>query len=269
MWSFALALFFILPSFAGLEKLELKNLDFNYVQPYGKGEFEKLNFGVSVKNGTYSGEVFWRENSFEVQSAYMNFEWLDPIAFFHTMKSLSTDKLNLVLGKSSHELKGLALKFVEEKGKELTFEKFKIQCLGHSTQKELIDRLKGDCRENMLAIIDHMILPFDFLVAIADQLPEIPEETDQDMTAHDFYLNMAKGDFYSFVRIKYLVKAYLKIWGHMDFEDEGNTIAIKVSTIKYGVLPVTGLVMGELARRLKHPRVEITPPWIRIKLGAK
>lgn len=270
MWSLALVLLFSLSAFADLQKLDVKNLNLNYTNPYGKGEFEKISVGVSLKETTaYSAEIFRRENSFEILSPFANFEWLDPIKFVHNIQKLSTENFNLSMGKSKHELEGTSLKFVEEKGKELSFDQFKISCQGNSSQKEVVDRLKADCREKMEAAIDHMILPFDFITAIADQLPEMPAETDQDLPAHDFYLNMEKGDFYSFVRIKYVVKAYLRIWGHLDFEDNGQTVAIKVSTIKYGVLPVTNLVMGELSRRVKHPRLTIDPPWIRIKLGNK
>lgn len=269
MWSLALILFFSFSSFAGLQKLDVKNLNLNYSNPYGQGDFEKINVGVSLKEATYSAEIFRRDNSFEIISPFANFEWHEPIRFIHNIQKLSTSNFNLSMGKLKHELEGTSLTFVEEKGRELSFEQFKINCQGGSSAKEVVDRLKADCREKMEATISHMLLPFDFITIIADQLPEVPAETDQDLPAHDFYLNMAKGDFYSFVRVKYVVKAYLRVWGHMDFEDEGKTLAIKVSSIKYGVLPVTTLVMGELARRLKHPRIEITPPWIRIKLGNK
>jgi len=37
--------------------------------------------------------------------------------------------------------------------------------------------------------------------------------------------------------------------------------------IKFGILPVTSLVMDALRRQVQHPRVSINPPWIRIQLG--
>ena len=268
MWSLFIILFFSATSMADLQKLEVKNLNLNYITPYGSGEFEKVSVGVSLLDeSSYSAEIFRREKSFEILSPFANFEWLDPIAFIHNIQKLNTQSFNLDIGKSEHLMSGTSLKFVEEKGQELSFEKFRLSCQGSAVDTELTDRIKSDCREKMEALIDQMILPFDFLTVIADQLPEIPADADADIPAHDFYLNMVKGDFYSFVRIKYVVRSYLRVWGHLDFEDNGQTIAIKVSSIKYGVLPVTNLVMGELSRRLKHPRISITPPWIRIKIG--
>lgn len=254
-------------AFAGLDKIQIKNLDLNYLYPTGSGLVEKVSVGVRLKNQAYPVELHRRENSFEVLSPFVDFQWVDPIAFFHNMQSASTEKLNLNIDRKEHYLKGELLKIKGEKTGDFVFVKYDLKCLGPSMAINPIDRLKMDCLEKMEASISRMELPFEFLTEIAAQLPDIETETDGDIPANDFFLSMTKGDFFSYLRIKYGVRAYLKIWGYSQYENNGKIFAIRVDSIKFGVLPVTTLVMNELRRQVQHPKIKIDPPWIRIQIG--
>jgi hypothetical protein len=197
----------------------------------------------------------------------VDFQWLKPIEFVHNMLSAETKKLNLKVDTGDHFARGESLKITGEKTGEFVFLKYDVSCAGPSVAEKPVERLKTDCLEKMNAAVSHMELPFQFLKDIAEQLPDIATETQGDIPANDFYLIVKKGDFSSYLRIKYVVAAYLKIWGHAQFENDGKTFAIRVDSIKYGILPVTTLVMNELRRQINHPDVTITPPWIRINLG--
>jgi hypothetical protein len=260
-------LIFFSTAFAGLDKIQIKNLDLNYVYPSGTGMVEKVSVGVRFKNQAYPLELHRRDNSFDVVSPFVDFQWVDPIAFFHNMQSASTEKLSLNIDREEHYLRGELLKIKGEKTGDFVFSRYDLKCFGPSVALDPVERLKTDCMEKMEASISHMELPFEFLTEIAAQLPDIETETDGDIPAHDFFLSMSKGDFFSYLRIKYGVRAYLKIWGHSQFEDSGKIFAIRVDSIKFGILPVTTLVMNELRRQVQHPKIKIDPPWIRIQIG--
>jgi hypothetical protein len=262
-----LIILFVTPAFAALDKIQIKNLDFNYVYPQGTGEVEKVSIGIALKQQTYPVQVYRRDNSFEVLSTFIDFEWQNPIPFFHNLKSAATEKLDLKVDKKEHHLRGEGLKATGEKTGDFILGKFDFACSGTSLADKPIDRLKADCLDKMEASVSHMELPFKFLTEIASQLPDVATETDDNIPANDFFLSVMKGDFYSYLRIKYVVKAYLKIWGHGQFENNKKTFAIRVDSIKFGVLPVTTLVMTVLRNRVYHPRITINPPWIRIQLG--
>jgi hypothetical protein len=131
------------------------------------------------------------------------------------------------------------------------------------------ERIKSDCLENMEATIAHIELPLPFVLAIASELPDVSSENQNDIPANDFSLSISQGAFYSHLKIKLGVRAYLKLWGHAQFEQQGKVLAIRMDTIRFGILPVTDLVMGLLSRQIQNPKVTVTPPWIRIQLGQK
>lgn len=257
------------PAFAALDKIQIKNLHFDYSLPLGIGDVEKVSVGISLQKQSYPIEVRREENSFDISSKFVDFQWINPIPFAHNIQKGSTKGLNLKIDRLNHSLVGEDLRFTGEKSGEFVFKKFDLNCQGSSLAALPIDRLKADCLEKMHAAISNMELPFEFLNTIASQLPDIPTETDGDIPANDFALSIKQGDFFSYLRIKYVVRAYLKFWGHVQYEDEGRTLAIRMDQIKYGVLPVTTLVMNELRRQINNPNVTVTPPWIKIKLDNK
>ncbi len=269
MSTLLLSFLLILPAFSVIEKIQVKNLDLDYLTPNGSGTFEKLNIGMglppTLQGDTYPVSVYWREKSFLVMSPFADFEWLNPYNFIHAFKSLGTEKFNLDIGKKEHELTTVKLKFVSEKNDEFVFEDLSIKCAGENKEESLILKIKEDCTNQMQVVIKHMQIPGQFLKTIAEKLPEAPAETE--FPANDFYLDLSQGHFYSYVKIKFVLPAYLKIWGFAQFEDSGKTIAIKVDEIRYGLIPVTSIVMTELKKLIKNPRVTIDPPWVRIKIG--
>lgn len=264
-----LILVFIAPAFANLDSIHIKNLDLNYVYPEGQGEFEKLSIGVELSKQTYPVQIYRREKTFDIISPFVDFQWLNPITFVHNAQKVSTTKLNLNINRGEQYARGESLSFVGEKTGEILLNKYDFTCVGTSVAKDPVVRLQEDCLNKMDATVSHMELPFEFLTTLASQLPDVPTESEAEMPAHDFSLTLNQGDFYSYVRIKYVVRAYLKIWGHTQMENNGSTLAIRVDQIKYGILPVTTLVMNELRRQVRSPNVTIDPPWIRIKLGTK
>jgi len=256
-------------AYAGLERMKVSGLNLNYIYPEGTGEIEKLTIGagVSFRQKSYPLAIYRREDSFDVVSEIMDIQWIHPFAFAHNLKAASVEQLNLKIDRGEHKLEANSFKFTGEQTGEFIFDNSHVTCQGSSTEKNPISRMKSDCLEKMEAVVEHMDLPFNILKSIADQLPEnVPDEVN--LPANDFSLLINKGDFFSYVRIKLIVKAYLRVWGHSQFEDQGKTLAIRLDQVKYGVIPVTTIVMNELSRHLKHPNVRISPPWIRIKLGS-
>lgn len=266
---FILALLLVSSAFATLEKISIQNLNVEYTYPYGTGEFEKLSLGVELIPAKYPVEFFRRDASYEIVSPFVTFEYLNPTPFIHNIQNLSAKGLNLDLNYKNSSVKVGSIHFKGEKTGEVVLDKLDFSCAGSSVMKDPIDRLKEDCVEKMSAKGTHMVLPFDVIKAIEKELPDEETEIATEMPADDFSLTMTKGDFYSYLRIKILIRAYLKIWGQVQYEDAGKTTAIRIDTIKFGILPVTALVMNILRRELSSETVIIDPPWIRIKSVGK
>lgn len=266
---FLLLLIFVSTAFAALDRIQIKSLNLDYTLPMGSGDVEKVSVGVSLQKKAYPVEVRREENSFDVFSQFVDFKWLNPTPFVHNIQKGSIQGLYFKIDRQDHSLFGEDLHFKGEKSGEFLFQKYELKCQGSSLATHPINRLKTDCLEKMQGTISHMELPFEFLNTIASQLPDIPTETDGDIPANDFLLNIKQGEFFSYLRIKYIVRAYLKFWGHVQFENEGSTLAIRMDQIKYGALPVTTLVMNELRRQISHPNISVNPPWIKIQLGNK
>ena len=76
---FILIILIISPVFAGLEKIQIQNLDFNYQHPFGTGVVEKVSVGVSIKSQVnYPIEIHRKDDSFEVTSPFVDFQWMNP-----------------------------------------------------------------------------------------------------------------------------------------------------------------------------------------------
>ena len=81
-------LFLVLPLFAGVEKISLKNLDLEYESIYGQGTFEKFGIGIGMSSLTEAQEflIYKRENSFDLTIGHIDFEWVRPIPFVFDLK---------------------------------------------------------------------------------------------------------------------------------------------------------------------------------------
>ena len=264
---FLIFLVIISPAFATLDNIQIKNFDFNYVSPQGHGEVEKVSIGINLLEETYPVEIFRRDQSLDVLSPFVDFQWANPIEFFHNMKRASARKLNLKVDRKNHFLRGELVKIAGETTEELVFENFDLNCTGQSVAMDPAERIKSDCLENMVATISHIELPLPFVLAIASELPDVSGENENDMPANDFSLAISQGDFFSHMKIKLGVRAYLKLWGHTQFEQDGKVLAIRMDSIRFGIFPVTDLVMDLLARQIQNPKVTVRPPWIRIQIG--
>ena len=263
------AFLLICSAHASLQKIQIKNLDLSYTYPYGAGQMEKLSLGINTNKAlpTYPLEIFRREKTMEINSPFVDFEWLDPLTFVMNMQTATIEKLNMDLNFKASSVTAQTLKVALHPEKEFIFTQFSLNCQGPSTQGDPIARLKEDCLESLTAKATQMELPFEVVKSISAELPDEPTELDLDMPANDFSLSIDKGDFSSYVRIKYVFRAYLKLWGHMQYEEGGKVLAVRVDSVKFGILPVTTLVMNQLRRQVHSPKVTIDPPWIRIKIG--
>lgn len=259
-----LIMLFVSSAWAKLETIQIKNLDLQYLAPYGSGELEKLSLGISlVEAPRYPVEIFRRDNSFEITSPFVTFEWLRPYPFVHNMKEISVKTFFLLLGEKEHHMKGENLVLTMENGLNLVLNQFDFNCAGPSVFLDPIERIKEDCIQNLSAQAKKIELPFDIVKSVSNAMPD--EDTDAlDMPADDFSLSIDKGQFSGSLKIKILFKAYLKFRGFIHHDLPSGTTAIRMDSVKFGVLPVTSIVFKVLKEQIKDPRIKIDPPWIRI-----
>ncbi len=262
-----LMVFLSTSSFAGFEKLSAQNLNFEYGAPYGKGTIEKVGLGYSLKNGAapYEVSIEKTHNSFEMTSDFLDFSWMNPYKFFYNMEKFDTQRTSFGLGGSSHFIESEQMLFVPEgRGKYLA-QKLLAKCEGSSSGEFKI-RVMEDCKTKLDVSIKRVEVPADFILyKILYELPQIPGEFD--IPGDNFILSSRDGKFNMQLYIKYYVYAGLRAHGHFQYEDNHQTLAIKVNQIKFGFFNVTGFVMGRLQEVIKNPDIKIDPPWIRINIG--
>lgn len=254
---------FVLPTFAGLETLKIKNLSTEYASPSGTGEMDKIEIDLSKTERTPFSLVR-HDDAIIIQTAMMDFTWSRPEAFFLEIKKFGAIGLNVQLAKGESFLTGQGLELTTGKDEFYSLTGMNVNCRGSSTERDPLMRFVYDCEEKAEVVVNKLELPFDLLDQVASRLPPIPD--DAEMPADDLKISIYKGDIFATLKIKYMVRATVKIWGHFQFENDRKVAALRVDQVKFGILTVTNLVMNELRRQINHPNVTIDPPWIRIKL---
>jgi hypothetical protein len=266
MYLCLISLLLITSAFASLEKLTIKNLDLQYALPHGKGVVDKVLIGLKgMDDGPYPVEINRTSSSFEIISPLVELTWLDPQKFFLNLGAIQTEKLNLSVGKFEHNLDAHHLSFQPEKKGFFDFQEIALACSGHSTQLDLGQRLMEDCQNKLTASVKKLELPLDsILVQMTSELPKVLMD---DVPGSDLTINIDQGQFNLGIRVKYYITARLTAFGQVAVEEQTKTLVIKIDKIKYGILPITNWAMGQIARRVQNPSIEIKPPYIRIKLG--
>lgn len=263
-------LFAIAPAWASLETFFVKNLDLEYTLPQGSGVLEKLAVGISKTEPTQNTlpvEIFRRDDAFDVISPYVTFQWLRPYKVIHNLEKISTKSLNLTLGKGEHLLQAQDLKVSPDGEKYFVLKKLAAACAGVASDHDPIERVMKDCREKMDMSIEHLDIPTTFFTDLVELTDEKPVAPEMDLPANDFGLTLNQGDLFAYVQVKFVVRAYIRTWGHLQYEDQGRTLAIRVDKVSFGAIPITNLFLSELRRRVSSERVKIDPPWIRVNLG--
>lgn len=247
-------------AFAGLRHLGVKNMSLEYTSPKGVGSVEKLDIGLS-KTLNHPVEVLRVEDTFVVKTPMLDFHWIEPWKFLLDVEKLSLNQANVWAGKGKHEF-SVANAKVTFKG-EFALRNATGLCEGTSEERDLELQVLEDCREKMIFEADRLDVPLDFvLVDVLARLP-MPEEEEP---LKNLTFRMNHGDFYMYFYPSNIFKAGLRTWGALHYEDEMKTMVVRVDLIKFGVIPVTGIVMKELQSRIKDPRIEIRPPFIRVRM---
>jgi hypothetical protein len=261
---FSILLLISLPSWAGLNRLAVSNLDLDYEAGAGQGVLEKIQVAIKgTAQGPWPVEVEKVEQGLILRTPMLEFTWEEPWGIFLSMQKLLTRGFSLDVGRSKHTLSARQLRATLPVGL-FTIDQLKASCTGTSEDPEIGRRLMDDCRAGMLAEAYRVELPVDFFVRrILDELPEQSAEADQPV--FDFYLATERGDFYLYFLARYWVRAGLRSWGHVSFERDHKTMVIRLDRVRFGILTVTSIVWREL-RKIQHPSVEVSPPFIRIKL---
>ncbi|MES2525821.1 MAG: hypothetical protein V4598_01990 [Bdellovibrionota bacterium] len=247
-------------AFAGLKQLGVKNLSLEYTSPKGVGSVEKIEIGLS-KSINHPLEVEKIEGTLVVRTPVLDFTWHEAWKFLLDADSISLLNANLNAGKGKHDLSVDQAKLVL--GGEFNLRKAVAHCEGSSELPDLEYQLMEDCRESMKVEADRLDIPLDgFLIDILSRIP-VPDE---EQPLKNFTLSVKQGDFYAYFLASYVVKAGLRTWGAFHYEDELKSMVIRIDLIKFGILPVTGIVMKELKERIKDPRIKVEPPFIRIRM---
>lgn len=264
---FFIAAFFTLSmnSMAGFEKVFVQNLDLDYSAPSGRGMVEKVGIGLNFASVPYPIEITRTEETFEIFSPYLEFSWKNPSRFIYDIEAFSVKRTSAGIGMKIQSIESDYL-MMKPKGRgEYKAENIRGICDGGSSGT-FGERVLEDCRRSMELSIKKVMIPTDFILyKLVEDLPSDPDPREVNLPGEDILLKMKDGDFYFQIYVKYWLRAGLRVWGKLQYEDNLNTIAIRVDEIKFGIIPVTTLVMKKLKEINNNTNVTIDPPWIRIR----
>lgn len=253
-------------TFAGFEKLTVQNLDLEYNAPYGKGTVEKVGIGLGLNPEAFPIEFIRTESTIDLISPYVDFSWYNPLKFVYDIEHATTKKLSSVLGaKDRHYVKSeLLIVRPKEASGDYRAEGVEGECPAEF-KGSFDQRLLEDCRKSLNLTIKKIDVPVDFfLLKVLEDLPQLPGQSAPDMPGDNIIAKIENGDLYLQIYVKFWFYAGLRTWGHVQYENDYQTIALRVDQIKFGYLTVTNLVMKKLKEVIKSPDVRIDPPWIRI-----
>lgn len=249
-------------AFARLERITVQTLDLDYAAPYGRGMAEKVGIGIGIAPESFPIDVIRTENSFDLISPYVEFSWMNPLKFIYDLQSVSSRKLSASLGAQNHTVTAESVTVVPKKGGEYKADLLDAKCAGDF--KGPFDvRLLEDCRKSLYLTIKRVEVPTDFfLYQVLEELPKLPGTFE--IPGDNVIASIDEGNFYLQVYVKYWFYAGLRSRGHVQYENNYQTVAIRVDQVKFGYLIVTNMVMEKLKEVIKSPDVVIDPPWIRI-----
>lgn len=252
------------PALAGLEKVSLKNLDLDYKAPYGQGQVERVGIGMGLKSTPYPVEVTRTEDSFELTTPYVDFTWKHPLKLVYEIEGLFTRKANLSIGTKIHSVNVEEVQLTTKDNNLYKAELIEGECKGEAVGS-FDKRLLEDCRKSMDIKIKRVDVPESFILARLMRNLITPVTKELDIPGHNLILSVKEGKYALQVYIKYWMTAGLRAWGQVNYENNYETIAIRVDQVKFGYIPVTNLVMNKLKEIITSPEVTVDPPWIRIK----
>lgn len=257
---------FSINAFAGFDKLTVQNLDLEYVGTYGKGAVERVGIGMSFAADPYDIEINRTDESFELTSPYLDFTWNDPLKFIYDIEKLTTKKLSASLGsKKSHFVEADYLMVQPKERGQYIAEKMKGSCEGLAVGRFQM-RMMDDCRNKMDLTIKKVDVPVDFILyRVMEDLPRMPAP-EAEFPGDNIIVSVREGDYALQIYLKYWFYAGLRSWGHVQYENDYKTIAIRVDKIKFGYLNITKMALKKLQEVNTSPNVKVDPPWIRINL---
>ena len=252
-------------AFASLERIAAQNLDLSYVYPSGKGQFEKLQIGVSLVENTFPIEVERREDSFDILTPFVDFSWLRPVKFVHDLEALEATKLTARMGyDTEHTVSSEYLMLRPAERGEYKAYGLDGKCSGEG-EGRFEDRLLAACLNHLDVNIKKIDFSSDFILyKVMEEV--FPGLAQTDFTGEHVRLKVDQGKYSLQVYLKYGIRAGLRAYGMMEFQDEGKVFAIRIDQVRFGYMPITNIVMKKLKEVIKSPSIEVAPPWIRIKL---
>jgi len=263
MWILFVVLSFFEFTYASLERVQIENVNLNYQRPYGRGEMEVINMDISsVRPESYPMEIFRGENVFKVSMPFLNLNWLNPWPFIYDVESLLVERGLVSVGKVNHSVESQKVIFTPSDSRPFELKGLSLNCSGSSSANKMEIRLIEDCHKNLDLKISQVEIPLEAFIAQFFQQFSVDFLPENLRPADNVTLAIREGSFSFEAYTKVVFYAGLRAWGGIVFENNYQTAMIRVDQIKFGYLPITKLVMNELAKRIKHPNVLVTGNYI-------
>lgn len=145
---------------------------------------------------------------------------------------------------------------------EMAVEGLQLNCLHKQANMPDIQGLINECLVKSSAQAERLEIPDmnNFWIESLFDITPLFEELFQ--TFKDFEMQISQGNFDMSLKIKGLPLARVKGEGHIKAELAAKKVTIRLDKVKFGLLPVTDLVMSQLKKKLPPENFRVEPPYI-------
>jgi hypothetical protein len=184
-------------------------------------------------------------------------------ALLTKLNTLSLSKLDVAFGeKKQHAFRIGAAELSHTSIGDFMVEDLKLNCTHKQTDMPDIQGLLDECLIKSTLQAERLEIPDmnNFWVESLFNVTPWFEELFQ--AFKDFEMQMAQGNFDMSLKVKGLPFARVKGEGHLKPELAAKKVTIRIDKIKFGLLPVTDLVMSQLKKKLPPENFRVEPPYI-------
>ena len=187
--------------------------------------------------------------------------------FLLQLNSMDLEQLVTDIGSNAQlQLKAQVLKMDHQSFGQVDAESVSIAC-AHSSGPIGMDQVVTDCLNRSTISMGAFQLPntSQFWLDTMVLAPKTTQENAQ-QTINDMDMTMNQGNFDLSMKVQGVPFAKIHATGNAKMDTTAQVATIRIDEVKYGVIPITGLVMDQLKKKLPADQFRVVPPYVYMTL---
>lgn len=258
-------------------KFELNIPQISFQNNKGAGNLQNLSIemdgGLSqsispqaVPRALAKVDIFRSGKTLKISSGVLGFVLQNSPNVLLKLNSFQFEKLNLKLGTPAHDIKIGVVKMDHQAIGEFNADGLAMNCHHADSTIQDIPQLVSGCLIKATISADRLEIP-EMNLFWEETFSEVTPQFESSQTFNDFDMNINKGDFVMNLKLKFMPFAKVHGFGNIKVDMTAQTATVRIDKFKFGILPVTDLVMSQLKKKLPPERFRVEPPYIYIKLN--